>query len=206
MYHAVLFIHVLGATVLIGVVMMTLSGLLRAHRAVTNQQVRAAMSGVPVADRLLPPAMALVLGGGLYLVAAGKGYAALHWSAAWVVASLVVFAVMGVLGPAVESRRSKALLVAASNVADGPVGPEVDRLRRDPVLAHVTIFGAAQLVALLYLMTNRPALTGTLTAVVAAAVLSIPAARITLGTIPRRPDDVRTDAALVPEGIEGARQ
>jgi len=186
-----LFAHVLGATLLVSAVVITVSGLLRAHRATTSEQVRAVMSGVPVADRLMPPAMALVLGFGLYLVAArDHASGSVRWTSGWVIASLVVFGVMSVLGPAVEARRAARLYRAACAAPDGPIDADLDRLRRDPLHAHVTLFGACQLVALLFLMTNRPGLLPTLAAVVVATLASIIAARVTLGTIPAPPLDL----------------
>jgi len=190
MFDLALFGHVLGATLLISAVVISVSGLLRAHRATTSEQIRAVTSGVPVADRLIPPAMILVLGFGLYLVAARDNRpGTVHWNSGWVIASLAIFALMSVLGPAVEARRAKRLHLAACAEPDGPIGTELDRLRRDPLHAHVTLFGASQLVALLYLMTNRPGLTATLIAVVASTLASVVTARLTLGTIPATPLD-----------------
>jgi len=207
MYDGALFGHVLGATLLISAVVIAVSGLLRAHRARTNEQVRTVMSGVPVADRLIPPAMVLVLGFGLYLVAERNGHhGSVRWSAAWVIASLVLFGVMSLLGPTVEAHRAKVLYVAACAAPDGPISPEIDRLRRDPLHAHVTLFGACQLVVLLYLMTNRPDLTATVTAAVTATVVSAVLTRLTLAAIPAPPDAAHSGSASTPALAEGALQ
>lgn len=152
---------------------MTVSGLLRAQRAGTVSQIRVATGGVPLADRLIPPAMLLVLGFGLYLVSRHGGDGSIAWTAGWVVVSLVIFAVMAVLGPAVEAKRAKALWTAAYAATDEVITPEIDRLRRDPILTQVSMFGSCQLVAFLYLMSNKPALPGSLTAVGIAALVSI---------------------------------
>jgi hypothetical protein len=198
-----LFGHVLGASLLISAVVITVGGLLRAHRATTSQQIRAAMGGVPVADRLMPLAMVLVLGFGLYLVAVRDHHpGTVHWSSAWVIVSLIVFAVMSVLGPAVEARRAARVHVAACAAPDGPIDIELDRLRRDPLHAHVTLFGAAQLLALLYLMTNRPGVTATLVAVAVATLGSIVVTRLTLSRIPAVLVD--TPNHPLPTAVEGA--
>ena len=180
MYDVALFGHVLGAVLLVSAVMMTVTGLLRSQRASTNAQVRSAMGGVPVADRLIPPAMALLLAFGLYMVARHGGDDSIAWTSGWVDTALAVFAVMSVLGPAVEAKRSKRLYEAAAAAPDGPVSEQVDRLRRDPVLTHVTLFGASEIVALLYLMTNRPGLVGALGSVLGAALISVALGRAAL--------------------------
>lgn len=185
MYDVALFGHLIGVVALISAVVMTVTGLLRAQRASTTSQIRMATGAVPVADRLIPPAMLLVLGFGLYLVSRHGDDGSIAWNAGWVDVSLVIFAVMAVLGPAVEARRTKALWTAACAADDEVITPEIDRLRRDPVLTHVSLFGSSQLVALLFLMSNKPGLPGSLAAVVVAAFVSVVLGRVALraGTI-----------------------
>lgn len=204
MIDLAVFGHVLGATLLISAVVISVSGLVRSHRATTIEQLRAVTSGVPVADRLMPVAMVLVLGFGLYLVAARDSHpGSVHWTSGWVIASLAIFTLMSVLGPTVEARRAKRLHLAACAAADGPIGTDLDRLRRDPLHAHVTVFGAAQLVALLYLMTNRPGLAATLIATIAATLVAAAATGLTLSRIPDTRAHVPESAVPAPM-TEGA--
>jgi hypothetical protein len=102
MYDVALFGHLIGVVALISAVVMTVSGLLRAQRAGSTSQIRVAMGGVPVADRVIPPAMLFVLGFGLYLVARHGDDGSIAWNAGWVDVSLVIFAVM-----ACSARRSR---------------------------------------------------------------------------------------------------
>lgn len=190
MYDVALFGHLIGVVALISAVVMTVTGLLRAQRASTTSEIRAAMGGIPVADRLIPPAMALVLGFGLYLVSRHGDDGSIAWNAGWVDTSIVIFAMMAVLGPAVEARRAKVLWLAACAATDEAVTPEIDRLRRDPLLTHVSLFGSCQLIALLFLMTNKPALPGSLGTVVVAALASAVLTRAAL----RMPDVTRRRA------------
>jgi hypothetical protein len=180
MYDVALFGHLIGVVALISAVVMTVSGLLRAQRAGSTSQIRVAMGGVPVADRVIPPAMLFVLGFGLYLVARHGDDGSIAWNAGWVDVSLVIFAVMAVLGPAVEAKRAKALWIAACAATAEVITPEIDRLRRDPLLTYVSMFGSCQLVAFLYLMSNKPALTGSLAATATAALVSIVLSRVAL--------------------------
>jgi len=175
-----LFGHLIGVMVLISAVVMTVTGLLRAQRARTTSQIRVAMGGVPLADRLIPPAMLLVLGFGLYMVSRHGSDGSIRWDAGWVDVSLAIFTVMAVLGPAVEVKRAKQLWSAACAATDEVITDEMDRLRRDPLLAHVSMFGSCQLVVFLYLMSNKPALPGSLAAVAVAALVSVVLTRVAL--------------------------
>lgn len=183
MYDVVLFAHVLGVVLLVSSVMFSLTGVLRAHRATNVAQIRIALGGARVADALTPPAMILVWGGGLYLVSRHGDDGGIRWSSAWVVASIAIVAVMSALGPGVEGRRVARLHDAAAAAIDGPVTADLDRLRRDPALVHVLLFGSCQIVVLLFLMTNQPGLAGTLSAVVAGTLVSVVLARLTLSRV-----------------------
>ncbi|MDQ1715466.1 MAG: hypothetical protein QOC60_1411, partial [Frankiaceae bacterium] len=55
--------------------------------------------------------------------------------------------------------------------------------RRDPALVHVLMFGSCEIVVLLFLMTNKPALGATLAIVIGAALVSVVLARLALGRV-----------------------
>lgn len=71
-----------------------------------------------------------------------------------------------------EEPRTKRIAAAARAAPDGPVPPELDRLRADRTLHCVTLTGAAQIVALLFLMSVKPGITGCLITSAAATALS----------------------------------
>ncbi|MGH8962954.1 MAG: DUF2269 family protein [Jatrophihabitantaceae bacterium] len=199
MYDVALFGHLIGVVVLISAVVMTVSGLVRAQRASTVSQIRIATGAVPLADRLIPPAMLLVLGFGLYMVARHGDDGSIAWDAGWLDVSLAIFAVMAVLGPAVETKRAKALWTAARAATGEAITPQLDRLRRDPILTQVSMFGSCQLVAFLYLMSNKPALLGSLTAIGIAALVSIILTRVGLHTAATRPGATSLAPADLPQ-------
>ena len=183
MYDIALFAHVMGVVLLVSSVMFSLTGVLRAHRAATVGQLRTAVSGSAVADGLIPPAMLLVWGAGLYLLSRHGDDGHIRWTSPWIVASLAIVLVMSALGPAVEGRRVARLHKAAEETPDGPVTAELDALRRDPALVHVLLFGSCQIVVLLFLMTNKPGLGTTLAVVIGAALLSVVLARLALSRV-----------------------
>ena len=189
MYQAILFGHVLGATLLVSAVVISLAAVIRASRATTVAQLHAATSAAPIVSVLMPPAMILVLACGLYLVARHGGDGSVSWTSPWVDTAIVIFTLMSILGPLIEDRRTKRLCQAANAAADGPLGPELDRLRRDPLHLHVTFFGACELITVLYLMTARPGFTGCLISTVihrAPMYLACPKARLKSGFLPAK--------------------
>ncbi|MGH3471829.1 MAG: hypothetical protein ACRDPG_07265, partial [Nocardioidaceae bacterium] len=101
------------------------------------------------------------------------GDGTISWSSGWVDVALVIFAVMAVLGPTVESGHAKRIQAAAAELPDGPLPADLDRLRRDPVATYVSFFGASQIIAFLYLMTDKPGLAGALLACSVAAAVSV---------------------------------
>jgi hypothetical protein len=175
MYDFALFLHLLGVTTLVIALSYSLGGFFRALRAQSVGAIRSALGFVPITERLIGPAMLLILASGLYMV--GK----LHWGwdTGWVDVAIAVFVLMAVLGTAVEGKRIGALLERVEELDDGPVPAEVEAMRRDPVLTHVAFFGAFQIAAFLYLMSNKPSLGGSLLTVAVAGVLSLPLARMT---------------------------
>jgi hypothetical protein len=94
--------------------------------------------------------------------------------------SIALFVLMAGLGTAVEGKRIGAMRDAVAEMPDGPVPPELERMRRDPVLAHVATFGAWQVIAFLFLMTNKPSAVGAIATVVIAGAISVPIARLAL--------------------------
>jgi Predicted integral membrane protein (DUF2269) len=176
MYDTALFLHLVGVAILVVALSYTLGGLFRAQRATSIGGIRSSLGFLPVAEKLIPVGMLLILAFGLYMV--GKGH--WGWGTGWVDVAIAIFVLMSVLGPAVESKRTAKLHEAVENLPDGPIPPEVEALRRDPVLTHVALFGSWQIVAFLYLMTNKPGWGGAIAACAIAAAISVPLARLAL--------------------------
>jgi hypothetical protein len=187
MYDLALFVHLLGVALLIAAVTTALVATLRAQTASTVQELRAVTAVTRKIDVVIGPAMLLILAGGLYMVARGGDDGGISWTSGWVIVALVIFAVMSALGPVFEAGHAKRLLAAAGQTPDGPVPAELDRLRRNPTALYVSFFGASQILAFLYLMTNKPGLAGSLVACAIAAVVSAVAASRRLRSLSTRP-------------------
>ena len=183
MYDVALFLHLFGVVLLVGAVTTTLVATLRAQTAGSVGELRTLTAVTRKIDVVIGPATLLVLAPGLYMVSLHGDDGGIRWTSGWVVVSLAVFLLMSVLGPTVEAGHAKRLLQAVQGLPDGPVPAELDALRRSPVAVYVSLFGASQIVAFLYLMTNKPGLGGALAACGIAAAVAVAAAFLRLRSL-----------------------
>ena len=172
MYDIALFVHLLGVVLLVAAVSTTLVAALRVQRAATVAEVASIAAVTKKIDVVIGPATLLVLASALYMVARGGDDGGVHWTSGWVDVAFAIFLLMSVLGPTVEAGHAKRVLRLAAELPDGPVPPELDAARRAPAGIYVGFFGASQILAFLYLMTNKPGLLGSVLACVVAGALS----------------------------------
>lgn len=172
MYDVALFLHILGVVLLVGAVTTTLLATVRAQRAATVAEVASLSAVTGKIDTVIGPAMLLILGPGLYMVSRHGDDGSIRWTSGWVDVAIVVFLVMAVLGPTVEAAHAKRLLRLATQAPPGPVPPELDAARRAPAGTYVTFFGVSQIVAFLYLMTNKPGLVSAIAVCVGGGLVS----------------------------------
>lgn len=191
MYDIALFLHLLGVVLLVGAVTTTLVAMLRAQRAATVGEIASLTAVTKKIDLAIGPAMLLILAPGLYMVSRHGDDGSIRWTSGWVDVAVIVFLVMAVLGPTVETAHAKRLLMLAEQSPPGPVPAELDAARRAPVATFVTFFGVAQIVAFLFLMTNKPGWAGAAAACVVAGLLGAGAAVLRLRALaPRSPAGV----------------
>jgi uncharacterized membrane protein len=124
-------------------------------------------------DVVIGPGLLLILGSALYMLSKHGGDGSIPWTAGWVVVAFGIFLVMALLGPTVEAGHAKRVLRLAAEQPDGPVPPVLDHARRAPVGTYVAFFGAAQIIATLFLMTVKPDLLGSLAVFALAGLLSV---------------------------------
>lgn len=109
----------------------------------------------------------------LLLAFTGLYMAHSHWSllAPWVVASALVFAYLATSGPLVFGRRMRGAVKAAATA--GAITPEVRRMLNDPTLVMMGRMRVALLATMVFLMTTKPGLVGTLVTVSTAVTLGV---------------------------------
>jgi uncharacterized membrane protein len=163
LYSISLFVHVLAAVVLIGGSILATPAIRAAVlRARSVPELRGWLAaGRPLAT-INPVASFTLLGSGLYLTQAGG-----WWAAGWVHIAIALWLANTAIAAGVVRPAMHELAMTAISAGEGPVGPDLDRLRRTrrwSVGHHVLL---ANDVGVLYLMTNKTGYLGSIAAVAA---------------------------------------
>ena len=154
-YLIVKFIHIVGALgifVALGVEWLTLW---HARQASTSEQARERMSVSNSARRLGMPSMLLTLLSGIYMTAAVWG------PIPWVLVALAALVLLVVLAMALT--RSRMAAIGQSLKADnGPMSPGLHNLLNDSLLWLSMRLRSSLALGLVFLMTVKPTLAGSL--------------------------------------------
>jgi len=163
-YTLVLFVHIVAAMILIGALsrLMLLEGV--GFQSQTPAELRAVQEKSERLGGAMKSLVPVLLASGLYMA-----WAAWSLRASWVIAALLAFVYLAATGPAVFGRRMR--LAADLAAAEGSITPEVRRLLHDPFLVTMGHIRIALFALLVFLMTNKPGLVGSIGATIAAVVL-----------------------------------
>lgn len=131
-------------------------------------------------DGLLPLSVVFVLVPGLYLV-----FTAWGWKFAWVNTSLILVLAMTFAGPIINLRRLKAILNLANTETSSSPSSELLGKVRDRTLWNSVSVMCMFLVGIIYLMTVKPGLLGSLVALAITFILGLMIATIILGKADR---------------------
>jgi hypothetical protein len=168
LYTLVLFIHILGVIGLFVGLSFLWAGVLRLRRARTVAEVRAGTRLAGSQRILLLVSSLLVLAAGVYLVEA-----AWQWETPWILLSLATLVVIGVLNSAISARRLATIEKAVADDAGGLLPPTVQRQLADPVLLTSVQTAGMLGLGVVFLMTVKPDLVGSLITLVVALVLGV---------------------------------
>lgn len=193
MYNAVLFLHLVGVALLIASVTITLLAMLRIQTAGTVRELRSLIAGTKRVEVVIIPAMLLIIGSGLYMVSQHGHHGRIPWTAGWVVTSLVVTLMLALMGPTVEASDDRRLRAAVAGASGERPQADLREIQLAPRPIYVVFFGTSQVVALLFLMSNRPGLAVAIAACIVAAGASVIAAFIRLRSV-RRATSVHLEA------------
>lgn len=178
MYNIVLFLHLLGVAVLVGAVTTSLLSTLRVQTADTVAKLRSLTAVTEKIEIAIGPAMAVIIASGLYLVAQHGDHANIPWTAGWVITSMAATLVVTVIGVTVEASDTKRLHSAIADAAGERPHAELRAIQVAARPTYIVFFGTSQVVALLFLMTNRPGASVAIAVCVVAAVASVVAAAV----------------------------
>ena len=166
-YRLVLFLHLCALLGAIGTASLLHFSETRLQAAETIAVMRVWAGLIEKGSRIFPLALVVLLGSGAYLVHRGWS-----WSSGWVEASLVGVAVLLLVGAGVVGARGRALkLELAAAAPDGPVGESLARLAREPVAGIASWTNTGLAIGIVFVMTTKPALDGSVAALVVATGL-----------------------------------
>jgi hypothetical protein len=164
-------VHILGVLGLFIAMALELAALVGMRRASTVTQAHEWAGLGSVLGVLFPLAAVLILVSGLYLVHDQWGD-----GTSWSTLSLIVLIALSADGALLNGRRLEAIRAAVGAAPAGAVPPGLRRQILDPVLWTSVQGSAAVAVGIVYLMTLKPDLTGSLVALVIAAALGVASA------------------------------
>jgi hypothetical protein len=178
LYAAALFLHIVGALLLVAALTVEGIALRQVGRAITLGQVRDS-AGIAGLTRVVGPAAALgILLPGLYMTATNWGWIP------WILVGFAAWLLVAGLG-AVNGVRLAALGRATGADAERP-SPELAAQLKAPLLVASWRVRAAILVGIVLLMTIKPDLVGSLLTIGVAALLGLAAALPAWGSPPAR--------------------
>lgn len=167
-YTIVLFLHVSGAIgyfISMGVWLFGLVGLRRAQRV---EQVRSLSNLIGMTGPIFGISVLFILAAGLYM-------AITAWSlqTGWIAVALITLVLMAPFGTAIIEPRRRALSRLANEAPDGPLPETLKQRIHDPVLGTALLTLTTLLFGIVFLMTTKPSLPGSLIVMAIALALGL---------------------------------
>jgi hypothetical protein len=167
LYTIALFIHIVGVLGIFTSVALELASLFGLRRARLMEEVRAWASLHQVIAWAFPLAALLTLGAGLFMALDTWG-----WKVPWIDVAFFAFIAMGLHGR-FNVRRHQQLHRAMGEALSGPVPAELFPHLNDPVLWSSTLLLTAIGLGVIFLMTVKPDLLGSLIALAIAIIVGL---------------------------------
>ncbi|TMD62483.1 MAG: DUF2269 family protein [Chloroflexi bacterium] len=167
-YTIVLFLHVSGAIGYFAGIGIWLFGLVTLRQVQRVEQVRALANLLGITGPLFGISVLLILAAGLYM-------ALTAWSlqTSWIAVGLISLIIMAPLGTALIEPRRRAIDRLAREAPDGPLPESLERRIHDPILLTTLQTLATLLLGIVFLMTTKPSLPGSLIVIAVALVLGL---------------------------------
>jgi len=170
-YSIDVFIHVIGAAAVFlgyGCLALAVNAMWRATRSEQVRAITSTLLATRKVGRELISAIDVIVIAGVVMIALTGLDMALTFQllrAPWIDVAIGSFVVLAPLGPLVINPRLHGIVDAAKLEADGPISNALRARTRDPLLAMAMGGSVGILIALVFLMTNKPALSISLAAV-----------------------------------------
>jgi Predicted integral membrane protein (DUF2269) len=167
-YTIVLFLHVSGAIGYFISMGTWLFGFAAIRRAQRVEQVRALTNLVGRLGPLFGISVLLILATGLYMAINAWGF-----QTGWIDVALISLILIAPLGTAFIEPRRRTIDRLAQEAPDGPLPQSLERSTHDPVLMTALLTVTILLLGIVFLMTNKPSLIGSLIVMAVALVLGL---------------------------------
>ena len=167
-YNIVLFLHVSGAIgyfVSMGTWLFGFAALRRAQRV---EQVRSLTNLVGRLGPLFGISVLLILVTGLYMAITAWGF-----QTGWIPVALVSLILIAPLGTAFIEPRRRAIARLAQEAPDGPLPQALQQRIHDPILGTALQTVTILLLGIVFLMTTKPELIGSIIVMAVALVLGL---------------------------------
>ena len=173
-YTLALFAHIVGVLGLFIGIGLQWTSVLRLRRAQFVAQVREWASLTSVLGILMPAASLLILVAGSYMTVTTWG-----WRTPWIDVSLAALILLLAPAGAMNSHRLKAIQMAAgASAPTGTIPAELQRQITNPLLWTMVQTSGMILLGVVFLMTTKPDLVGSLITLAAALALGVGSARV----------------------------
>jgi hypothetical protein len=178
LYNFVLFLHIFGAIIMFVAVGITLLAMISMLHSRKTEELRNWSALAVKLDGLLPFSVILILVPGLYLVFSTWG-----WGNSWVDFSLGTLIIMTFMGPIINLSRLKAILNAANAETNDIPSAFLLKKVNDRVLWNSVLIMTMLAVAIVFLMTLKLTMDGSIITLVAAIVIGFIVANILLSRV-----------------------
>ncbi|MQA90102.1 MAG: hypothetical protein GEU90_07695 [Gemmatimonas sp.] len=162
LYNLSLFLHVLGAAGFFVALSLEWTSLRRMRRAVDVEELEPWVSTLKGLERVGPTSTLMLLVTGVYMTVTLRAYLP------WVMVSMVALVAMAILGGGVTGRRMEIIGRRFAELRIGWLPTDVRNLLANPILPVSFQLRAALLLAVVFLMTTKPGLGGSLGAIAVA--------------------------------------
>jgi Predicted integral membrane protein (DUF2269) len=168
LYSLAVFLHVVGDAGVFVAVGVTLYGLAALRQTARVEQSRPIIALMLHAERIYALAGPLLLLSGVYLT-----FIAWPWTTGWIAVALGSLVLLFPFGPILVSPRLAAIGRAAQAAADGPLPADLLARIHNPLLGIVQQGVAGVLLGIVFLMTVKPGLAGSLLVIACGLVLGV---------------------------------
>lgn len=160
-YHVVLYVHLLSLLLGMAAGAILLACLFQLRAARTVEQAAPFGKLASQVGKLFPVAILGLFGTGAYMTSQ-----VWTWNTHWIEIAIVVLVVVGIQGGGIAERTAKKLEAALHANGPGAMGPECRRLALHPGLWVMELTNLGLVLGVVWDMTEKPGLGGSLAAVI----------------------------------------